>query len=133
LEATTKRATEAGFAAVLRKPFHLDELLATIERAVAAGERYDDSVSAERGRTDKLVATLRAAGAHDIRPSTRREWANFRNAADHQVQLYWSQSLGAYMVARYSTARVRLEVVGHYYGLEEAIQAATGTVDLDPA
>lgn len=127
LEATSARATEAGFAAVLRKPFHLDELLATIERAVAGGERFDYSKGAERDRTEKLVAALTASGAQDIRPSARREWANFRSPAGHQTQLYWSQSLGAYLVARYSAARQRLEVIGHYFSLEDAIHAATAT------
>jgi hypothetical protein len=41
------------------------------------------------------------------------------------MQLYWWQAAGAYLVARYSTDGARLELVGHYYGLEAAIRAAT--------
>jgi hypothetical protein len=41
------------------------------------------------------------------------------------MQLYWWQAAGAYLVARYGTDGARLELVGHYYGLEAAIRAAT--------
>jgi CheY-like chemotaxis protein len=125
LDATSKRAAEAGFTAVLRKPFHLDELVATVERAVATSVPFNQSERAEHGRTEELVARLTAAGARDVRPSARREWANFRNAAGDEMQLYWWQAAGAYLVARYSTDGARLELVGHYYGLEAAIRAAT--------
>jgi DNA-binding NtrC family response regulator len=125
VEATSKRAAEAGFTAVLRKPFHLDELVATVERAVATSVPFNQSERAEHGRTEELVARLTAAGARDVRPSARREWANFRNAAGDEMQLYWWQAAGAYLVARYSTDGARLELVGHYYGLEAAIRAAT--------
>lgn len=125
LEATSKRAVEAGFTAVLRKPFHLDELVATVERAVGTSVPFNHSGRAEHARTKELVARLTAAGARDVRPSTRREWANFRNAAGDEMQLYWWQAAGAYLVARYSTDGARLELVGQFYGLEAAIRAAT--------
>jgi len=124
-QATSERAVEAGFAAVLRKPFHLDELVATVERAVAAAVPFNRSERAEQSRTEELVARLTAAGARDVRPSARREWANFRNAAGDEMQLYWWQAAGAYLVARYSSDGARLELVGHYYGLDAAIRAAT--------
>lgn len=124
-EATSKRAAEAGFTAVLRKPFHLDELVATVERAVGTSVPFNHSDRAEHARTKELVARLTAAGALDVRPSTRREWANFRNAAGDEMQLYWWQAAGAYLVARYSIDGARLELVGHYFGLEAAIRAAT--------
>jgi CheY-like chemotaxis protein len=104
LEATTRRAAEAGFFDVLRKPFHLDELVATVERAVAVAVPFNHSERAEHARTEELVARLTAAGASDVRPSARREWANFRNAAGDEMQLYWWQAAGAYLVARYSAA-----------------------------
>ena len=125
LEATSRRAAEAGFFAVLRKPFHLDELVATVERAVAVAVPFNHSERAEHARTEELVARLTAAGASDVRPSARREWANFRNAAGDEMQLYWWQAAGAYLVARYSADGARLELVGHYYGLDAVIRAAT--------
>lgn len=124
-EATSQRAVEAGFTAVLRKPFHLDELVDTVERAVATSVPFNHSVRAEHARTRELVARLTAAGARDVRPSTRREWANFRNAAGDEMQVYWWQAGGSYLVARYSTDGARLELVGHYFDLEAAVRAAT--------
>lgn len=124
-QATSERAAEAGFTAVLRKPFDLDELVVTVERAVAEAVPFNHSERAEQGRTKELVARLTAAGARDVRPSATREWANFCNAAGDEMQLYWWQAAGAYLVARYSSDGARLELVGHYYGLDAAIRAAT--------
>jgi len=123
--AASDRAMAAGFYAVLRKPFHLDELVATVNRAVATSVPFNHSERAEHARTEDLVARLTAAGARDVRPSARREWANFRNAAGDEMQLYWWQAEGAYLVGRYSADGARLELVGHYYGLDAAIRAAT--------
>lgn len=127
IEGKSARAVESGFADVLRKPFHLDDLIATVERAVAAGIPFNHSVRAEQNRTDDLVARLTRAGATDVRPSARREWANFRNAAGDEMQLYWWQAAGAYLVARYSADGGVIELVGHYYGLDAAVRAATTT------
>jgi CheY-like chemotaxis protein len=125
IEGTSPRAIEAGFSAVLRKPFHLDELVTTVERAITEGVPFNYSPRAEQNRTDELVARLAAAGARGVRTSARREWANFRNAAGEEMQLYWWQAAGAYLVARYSADGARLQLVGHYYGLDAAIRAAT--------
>jgi DNA-binding NtrC family response regulator len=125
VEAKSERSAEAGFSAVLRKPFHLDELVATVERAVAKAVPFNHSERAEHARTEELVARLTAAGARDVRPSARREWANFRNAAGDEIQLYWWQAAGAYLVARYIADGARLEPVGHYFDLDAAIRAAT--------
>jgi hypothetical protein len=86
---------------------------------------FNHSERAEQSRTDELVAQLTAAGARDVRASARREWANFRNAAGEEMQLYWWQAAGAYLVARYSADGGRLQLVGHYYALDAAIRAAT--------
>jgi CheY-like chemotaxis protein len=130
-QGTTERAAAAGFFAVLRKPFHLDELVATVGQAVAQSVPFLDSQRAEHGRTGKLVARLTAGGARDVRPSARREWANFSNAAGDEMQLYWWHAAGAYLVARYSTDGARLEPVGHYFSLDEAIRAATAAAAPD--
>jgi CheY-like chemotaxis protein len=124
-QGTSPRAVEAGFSAVVRKPFHIDDLIATVRRAVESGVPFNHSQRAEQARTDALVARLTAAGATEVQPSSQREWANFRNAAGDQMQLYWWQSAGAYLVARYSPNGHRMELIGHYYGLEAAIAAAT--------
>ena len=119
------RAVEAGFSAVLRKPFHIDDLIATVRRAVASGVPFNRSLRAEQARTHELVARLTAAGASEVRPSAQREWANFRNPGGDEMQLYWWQAAGAYLVARYSIDGARMEMIGHYFGLDAAIRAAT--------
>ena len=124
-EGTSDRAVEAGFAAVLPKPFSLDDLVATIERALVDVVPFNTSEHAEHERTAELVARLTAAGAVDVRSSARREWANFRNSAGEELQLYWWQSAGAYLVGRYRTDGARLELIGRYYGIDAAIRAAT--------
>jgi DNA-binding response OmpR family regulator len=125
IQGTSPRAVEAGFSAVVRKPFHIDDLIATVRRAVESGVPFNHSLRAEQARTDELVAQLTAAGATGVRPSSQREWANFRNAAGYEMQLYWWQAAGAYLVARYSPNGARMELLGHYYGLDAAIRAAT--------
>lgn len=122
---TSQRAVQAGFSAVVRKPFHIDDLVATVRRAVESGVPFNYSLRAEQGRTAELVARLIAAGASEVRPSAQREWANFRNAAGHEMQLYWWQAAGAYLVARYSPDGARMQLIGHYYDLDAAIRAAT--------
>jgi CheY-like chemotaxis protein len=132
VQGSSRRAIEAGFSAVVRKPFHIDDLIATVRRAVESGMPFNRSLGAEQGRTDELVARLTAAGATDVRPSSQREWANFHNAAGEEMQLYWWQAAGAYLVARYSPNGHRMELIGHYYGLDAAIRAATQSDGLTP-
>ena len=78
-EATSDRATQAGFAAILAKPFTLDDLVETVARAVGRSEPFDRSRGAEESRTRELVRALKARGATDVRPSKMREWALFRD------------------------------------------------------
>lgn len=94
MQAATDRALGAGFAAIVPKPFRLDELLAPVETAVGQGVAFNRSAVAEHARTRELVKQLANAGAMDIAPSKRREWANFRNAAGDEMQLYWWQRAG---------------------------------------
>jgi hypothetical protein len=90
---------------------------------------FNHSLRAEQARTDELAARLAATGATDVRPSSQREWANFRNAAGDEMQLYWWQAAGAYLVARYSPNGHRMELIGHYYGLDGRTRAATAAPD----
>src|SRR5437868_10304965 len=73
MEATTERSVGAAFAAIVPKPFRLDELLAAVESAVGRGVAFNRSQVAERTRTRQLVKQLTKAGAIDIAPSKRRE------------------------------------------------------------
>lgn len=123
-ERSTHRAQAAAFAAVVAKPFGLDELVAAVEAAVGQSDRFDRSEAADRVRTAELVAELEAAGAIDVRASSRREWATFVSPRDQRVyQLYWWQTLGRYVLGRYDD-QARLEAVGHYFERRAAIEAA---------
>jgi CheY-like chemotaxis protein len=123
-EHRTDRAVEAGFTAVVPKPFLLDDLLAAVEKAAGRSQRFDRSEDGERDRTTQMVAELEAAGATDIRTSERREWATFTSPYDDRIyQLYWWQLKGLYMVGRYD-ADARLEMIGQFFERHAAIGAA---------
>ncbi|HEU5325170.1 MAG TPA: hypothetical protein VFV59_04730, partial [Candidatus Limnocylindria bacterium] len=89
-EAESDRAQAADFAAVLAKPFGLDELLAAVATACHRSQPFNQSPDADRQRTLALARRLRKLEATDIRTSDRREWATFRPPdSDAIVQLYW--------------------------------------------
>lgn len=124
--ATTERAREAGFAAIVPKPFTLDELLDAVETAAGRSHRFNHSEAADRQRTAELVTQLRAAGATDIRTSDRREWATFISPRDARLhQIYWWQTRGLYMIGRYDDD-ARLELVGRFFERTAAISAGLG-------
>lgn len=123
-EGSTERAAAAGFAAIVSKPFGLDELLEAVETATGSSNRFDRTEEGDNARTAQLVEELRDAGATDIRTSNRREWATFVSPVDDRIyQLYWWQRLGRYMVGRYDDEG-RLELVGHFFEQRAAIDAA---------
>ena len=120
---TSARATAAHFAGIVHKPFRLDELLDAVASAAGRSQAFDRSVKAERARTKRLVGKLEARGATEVDPSTRREWATFLVPGDHSLyQLYWWQRAGRYLVGRYDDDR--LEILGRYLELDEALDAA---------
>lgn len=122
-EGTTERARDAHFAAIVSKPFELDELLAAVAEAVGRSQPFERSAAAETCRTEELVAALRRAGATDIRPSTMREWATFRDAAGDLMQLYWWQARGVYQIGRYREDGV-MRMVGQVGDRDAAIALA---------
>lgn len=131
-ERSTERARAAEFAAVVAKPFGLDELLEAVEAAAGRSDRFDRSEEGERARTAELVAELENAGATDIRASNRREWATFVSSRDQRIyQLYWWQSLGRYVLGRYDE-EARLELIGRYFERHAAIEAALGPATSTP-
>lgn len=120
----SSRAVDAGFAAVVPKPFLLDELLAAVESAAGRSHRFDRTEAGERHRTAELVDELQAGGATDIRTSERREWATFVSPHDERIyQLYWWQLKGVYMVGRYDED-ARLEMIGQFFERASAVKAA---------
>ncbi len=123
-EGTSDRARAAGFAAVLPKPFNLDQLLEAVAAACDRALPFNRSEDGERERTLALARRLRVGGATDVRTSNRREWATFTSPHDGQIyQLYWWQQLGVYIVGRYDDD-ARLRMVGQFYELDTAVDAA---------
>ena len=121
---TSDRAQAAGFAAILAKPFALDELLESVATAVGRSIPFDRSEGGDRDRTRQLVEELTTSGATDIRTSERREWATFVSPHDQLIyQLYWWQRMGLYIVGRYDP-EARLERVGQFYERRSAVDAA---------
>lgn len=129
-EGTSQRSMDAHFAAVVPKPFTLDQLLEAVELASGRSARFDRSEAADHRRTAELVGELRAAGAVDIRTSERREWATFTSVHDDRIyQIYWWQRKGVYMAGRYDE-NAHLELVGQFFERSAAVAAAlTGSPD----
>ena len=126
------RAQAAGFAAIIGKPFALDELLEAVAMAAGRSDRFDRSEAGDRARTTQLVDELTGSGATDIRTSERREWATFVSPNDNLIyQLYWWQRLGLYIVGRYDE-EARLQRVGQFYERSTAVDAALSR-DLEAA
>jgi hypothetical protein len=123
-EGDSARAQAADFAAVLQKPFTLDELLAAVAGACGRSEPFVQSAEGDRARTVALARRLRQLGATDIRTSDRREWATFRPKDGSAIrQLYWWQRMGVYLVGSYHEDG-RLRPIGQFFELEAAIAAA---------
>lgn len=120
---TSPRATEAAFAAIVPKPFHLDELLEAVATAGGRSVPFDRSGGAEAARTKALVKALEARGATEVRPSRMREWALFRDPHGRLVQLYWWQARGAYQVGRYKD-NGQMVMVGQFVDRDAAIELA---------
>ena len=127
-EGSTDRAREAHFAAILPKPFDLDALIAAVAEAVGQSDPFERGAAAEERRTEELVDALRRAGATDIRPSTLREWATFRDPSGALVQLYCWQERGVYQVGRY-TDEGTLRMVGQLTDRDAAIDLAMSRTD----
>lgn len=121
----TARARAADFAAVLEKPFSLDDLLTAVATACGKSEPFNPTAEGDRQRTVALARRLRELGAIDIRTSDRREWATFRpKGTDAIRQLYWWQRMGVYLVGTYEEDQGTLHRIGHFFELEAAIAAA---------
>ena len=120
----SERARAAEFAAVLAKPFSLDELLDAVATACGNSEPFHQSADGDRERTVALARRLRSLGATDIRTSDRREWATFRPTEKEPIcQLYWWSKMGLYIVGRYGEDAT-LSPIGQFFELEAAIAAA---------
>lgn len=124
LAAATKRARAADFAAVVRKPFDIDEFLTTLASAVQKGVTRRSSELEAKARIADLREQLIAAGARDLTTSSRRVWAIFRGTGEELMQIYWWETLSLYLVGRYTVDGARLEPLGQFTDLAAAIALA---------
>jgi DNA-binding response OmpR family regulator len=123
LQEESDRARAAEFAAIVAKPFDLDDLLAAVATACGRSEQFKRTEAGDRVRTLTLVRRLRELGAKDIRTSDRREWATFSRKDDDAIcQLYWWQRMGLYVAGRYQDDAI-LTPIGQFFELEAAIAA----------
>ena len=122
-QGASDRARDAGFVAILEKPFHLDDLLSAVAIAAGRSMPFDRSAAAETQRTNELVEALAARGATDIRPSQMREWALFRDRGGSLLQLYWWQQRGVYQVGRYDEEGT-MRMIGQFIERDAAIELA---------
>lgn len=122
--ATSKRARAAEFAAIVRKPFDIDEFLATLEMVVNTGADRRTAEAELAERIANLRLQLTAAGARRISTSSRRVWATFQGLGDELVQIYWWERLSLYLVGRYSADGAKLEPLGQFTDLEAAVVLA---------
>jgi CheY-like chemotaxis protein len=120
---TSSRAQAADFAAVIEKPFSLDELLEAVAAATGRSIPFDRSRKAEAERTRRLVNALREQGATQIAASQLREWATFRDRRSALWQIYWWQLRGVYQLGRYDTEG-RMGMFGQFTDRDVAIAAA---------
>ena len=120
--ASSDRARAAHFAAILEKPFALDDLIETVARTTGGAIPFDRSEAGETARTKALVAALDQHGATDIQPSQRREWATFRDTRSRICQVYWWQGRGVYQVGRYRPDG-RMTMIGQFVDRDAAIEA----------
>jgi hypothetical protein len=109
---------------VVVEPVDLDELAATVARAVGGGVPFDASPAAEAARTVALARSMGAAGLVDVHASTRREWASARTADGTLVLLYWSGRDGVYYVAREEGAGGGFGQVGRFHDPDAAVALA---------
>ena len=122
-EGASARAKAAGFAAVVDKPFNLDDLIAAVATATGRSVPFDRSAEGETKRTEELVEALSRHGATEIHPSRMREWATFQDTRDRLWQIYWWQGHGVYLVGRYRDVG-RMTLVGQFVDRDAAVEAA---------
>lgn len=124
----SERARAAHFAAVVRKPFDVDELVDAVAKATGGSDRFDASAEGDGARTRRLVERLKEIGGADVRSSSRREWVTFRSGDDSLFQLYWWQTGGCYLVGAYLGDGRRMENIGLFYDVDGAVACAEGAV-----
>jgi CheY-like chemotaxis protein len=124
---TSIRARAAEFAAVVTKPFELDELLAAVSRATQTGDDRRTADAETRARISEMIERLRQRGAREIGGSSRRAWVTFRSPAGELMQLYRWERLSSYYLGRYTPDGRQMEPLGEFAELDAALALALPT------
>lgn len=125
----SKRAKSAHMAAVIPKPFDIDQLVTVVRNAV--GEHVRPLTDREEARNATLLMDrLRAAGARELTGSKiGRVWATFRAGDDRSVyKIYRWRAAGVYFVGRYNPAGTQLAPLGQFDNLDALIAYCLGKV-----
>lgn len=126
--AASPRAAAARFAAVLAKPFDLDQLLEAVDRATGRSIAFDRTADADEARSAALAKELEGIGALDVRQSSRREWVTFRTPGGRLMQVYWWQTGGSYLIGRYDPDGRRMENLALLYERGAAVQTCAAII-----
>lgn len=114
------RAKATQIAAVIGKPFDIDQLVTAVRRAV--GESILPAERAEAQDQSQLVERLRAAGARDVNSSNiGRVWATFTANDGSLYKVYRWRTADVYFLGRYSPNGSQLEPLGQFSKLDAVI------------
>ena len=127
------RSRQAEFAAIVTKPFELDDLLAAVEKATRRSVPFDRSEAADSARSAALAKELEAVGAQEVRPSARREWVTFKTSRGRLMQIYWWQTGGSYLIGRYDSDGKRMENIALTYDRAGAVEICASLVRAEAA
>lgn len=117
---TTERAKATHIAAVITKPFDIDQLVTVVRTVV--GEQLPAARTTEGQDKTELVERLRAAGARDVSGSKiGRVWATFKASDGGLYTVYRWRAADVYFVGRYSPEGKQLEPLGQFSKLEAVI------------
>lgn len=122
--ADTVGITPAGqkFVDFVSKPFDLQDLIATLQRAVAGRAPMPAVVHVKP--MPSISSLLRDRGIKDIQEAPDREWVVFRDTQGALVQIYWWENANAYCISRARPGVKVLEDLGRTKTAEEAVQRA---------
>lgn len=123
------RARRAHIAAVIPKPFDIDQLITAVRNTVSE-EVIMLTDREEADNEAQLLERLRAAGADELKSSKiGRVWATFRAGADQSLyKVYRWRAAGVYFVGRYSADGRQLEPLGQFGDLKALLTYCFGRI-----
>lgn len=129
----SERSRLADFAAIVTKPFDIDDLLAAVAKATGRSIPFDRSAAADTARSASLAKELEAVGAQEVRTSARREWVTFASPRGRMMQIYWWQTGGSYLIGRYDSDGKRMENIALTYDRSGAVTICASLVRAEAA